>query len=55
VAVLNKFLPVEGRINTLIDIIPQLSIQAELLPPEARKTFEEVMAKHEAAPRQSAE
>jgi hypothetical protein len=43
VLVLNKFLPVEGRINTLIDIIPQLSIDAETLPPESRKIFESLM------------
>ncbi|HLK30135.1 MAG TPA: hypothetical protein VKT28_16255 [Puia sp.] len=49
VVVLNKFLQMEGRINTLIDIIPQLSIQPELLTPEAKKTFDEVVAKYEAA------
>ena len=43
VLVLNKFLPVEGRINTLIDIIPQLNINAETLPPESRKIFENLM------------
>jgi len=48
VVVLNKFLPVEGRINTLIDIIPQLSINHELLSPDSRRAFEEVMAKYEA-------
>lgn len=45
VVVLNKFLQLEGRINTLIDIIPQLSIIPELLSPEANKTYEEVMLK----------
>ncbi|MBS1935422.1 MAG: hypothetical protein JST96_15585 [Bacteroidetes bacterium] len=49
VVVLNKFLQVEGRINTLIDIIPQLTISPELLTPETRKTYEEVMAAYEAA------
>ncbi|MBS1918331.1 MAG: hypothetical protein JST87_18845 [Bacteroidetes bacterium] len=49
VVVLNKFLQVEGRINTLIDIIPQLKITPELLTPETRKTYEEVMAAYEAA------
>ena len=49
VVVLNKFLPVEGRINTLIDIIPQLSIQADTLSPESKKIYEEVIAKYEAA------
>ncbi|WEK37456.1 MAG: hypothetical protein P0Y53_08075 [Candidatus Pseudobacter hemicellulosilyticus] len=46
VVVLNKFLQMEGRINTLIDIIPQLKINADLLSPEARRTYEEVLAKH---------
>lgn len=42
VVVLNKFLPLEGRISTLIDIIPQLKIVPELLSPEARRIYEEV-------------
>ncbi len=48
VVVLNKFLQLEGRINTLVDIIPQLKVTPELLSPEAKKTFDEVMAKYEA-------
>lgn len=47
VVVLNKFLQMEGRINTLMDIIPQLQVNPELLSLEARKTFEEVMARQE--------
>ncbi|HEY4154124.1 MAG TPA: hypothetical protein VGM24_01815 [Puia sp.] len=43
VLVLNKFLPVEGRINTLIDIIPQLKIDAATLPAESRKIFENLL------------
>ncbi len=43
VLVLNKFLPLEGRINTLIDILPQLKINAEQLPPESRKVFENLL------------
>jgi len=31
VVVLNKFLQTEGRINTLLDLIPQLDINLELL------------------------
>ena len=31
VVVLNKFLQLEGRINTLIDLIPQLRIEGETL------------------------
>jgi hypothetical protein len=46
VVVLNKFLQMEGRINTLIDIIPQLNIDPELLSNEARRTYEDVLAKH---------
>jgi hypothetical protein len=48
VVVLNKFLPVEGRINALIDIIPQLQIDSLSLGAVARKTYEEVMARHAA-------
>jgi hypothetical protein len=48
VVVLNKFLQTEGRINTLIDIIPLLYIQPGSLSPETKKTYEEVIAKYEA-------
>ena len=48
VVVLNKFLPMEGRINTLIDIIPQLNVNVELFSPETKKVYDEVIAKHEA-------
>lgn len=47
VVVLNKFLQMEGRINTLIDIIPQLKIDPELLSNEARRTYADVLAKYE--------
>ena len=46
VVVLNKFLQMEGRINTLIDIIPQLRITPEALTSEARKIYEDVMSAH---------
>ena len=48
VVVLNKFLQLDGRINTLIDIIPQLNIEATLLLPETRKLYEEVLSKQAA-------
>lgn len=48
VVVLNKFLQLEGRINTLIDIIPQLTISEELLTPESQKTYRDVMHKMQA-------
>ena len=43
VVVLNKFLQLEGRISTLIDIIPQLRIEPEMLSPEVRRTYDEVL------------
>ena len=48
VVVLNKFLDVEGKINTLIELIPQLSVPYELLTTDAQKMYDEVMLKHEA-------
>ena len=45
VVVLNKFLQLEGRINTLIDIIPKLVQDPETLSAEARKTFDQIHAK----------
>ena len=47
VVVLNKFLQTEGRINTLIDIIPQLRITPEQLSPEVRKVYDDVMSTHQ--------
>jgi hypothetical protein len=45
VVVLNKFLQLEGRINTLIDLLPQLKLDADLLSPESLKVFKEVMSR----------
>lgn len=44
VVVLNKFLNPEGRINTLLDLIPSLVINADLLTHESQKLYDEVMA-----------
>ncbi|WP_121354009.1 hypothetical protein [Flavisolibacter nicotianae] len=49
VVVLNKFLPLEGRINTLIDLVPQLKIDAEALSPDSRKWFDDIMGRYHAA------
>ena len=46
VVVLNKFLQTEGRINTLIDIIPQLNLMPEFFTAETRRVFDDVMTKH---------
>jgi chaperonin cofactor prefoldin len=45
VVVLNKFLQTEGRINTLIDLIPQLEIQTEKLSEESKKLYAEIVSK----------
>ena len=44
VVVLNKFFQTEGRINTLIDLMPQLDINVDTLTHESQKMYEEVMA-----------
>lgn len=49
VVVLNKFLQLEGRINTMLDLIPQLEINPELLTEPGKKVYEEVMAQHSSA------
>jgi hypothetical protein len=43
VLVLNKFLTLEGRINTLIDILPQINLDTEALAPESRKVLESLL------------
>ena len=47
VVVLNKFLNTEGRINTLIDLIPAVSINYEMLTVDAQKMYDEVLARQE--------
>jgi hypothetical protein len=50
VVVLNKFLQLEGRINTVMELIPELTIDPDALSPESRKLYLEVIAKSEAEP-----
>ena len=45
VVVLNKFLQTEGRINTLMDLIPQLDIRTELLTDESKKIHADIISK----------
>jgi hypothetical protein len=40
--VLNKFLNLEARINTLLELIPQLDIQFDKLTHNSQKVYEEV-------------
>ena len=43
VVVLNKFIQMEGRINTLIEIVPQLDINYDLLTHESQKLYDEII------------
>ncbi len=43
VVVLNKFFQTEGRINTLIDLLPQLNINIDELTHESQKLYIELM------------
>lgn len=47
VVVLNKFLQLEGRINTMLDLIPQLEIDSELLTEESKKIYLNIISKLE--------
>jgi hypothetical protein len=49
VVVLNKFLQLEGRINTMIDLVPQLKIDKELLTPDSKKWYDDIMGRYVAA------
>lgn len=45
IVVLNKFLDIEGRINTLLELIPQLQIDFDKLTHESQKLYEDLMKK----------
>ena len=45
VVVLNKFLQLEGKISTLMDIVPQLQLDADHLTPESRKLYDELVSR----------
>jgi hypothetical protein len=47
VVVLNKFLQTEGRINTLIDLIPQLDINTDILTEDSKRMYMDIMSKLE--------
>lgn len=49
VVVLNKFLQLEGRINTLMDIIPQLQVPIDELSAEAKKTYSDILERNRLA------
>ena len=45
VVVLNKFLDTEGRINTLVELIPQIKIEYDKLTLESQKLYESITKK----------
>ncbi|MET0394616.1 MAG: hypothetical protein ABW019_15830 [Chitinophagaceae bacterium] len=47
VVVLNKFLQTEGRINTLIDLIPQLDVNPDALPDDLKKIYADILSRLE--------
>jgi len=47
--VLNKFLDTEGRINTLLDLIPQVKIDFDKLTLESQKLYTLVTTKEQQA------
>ena len=47
VVVLNKFFQTEGRINTMLDLIPQLTINTELLTEDLKKMYKGLVSKLE--------
>jgi hypothetical protein len=47
VVVLNKFLQTDGRINTLLDLIPQLDVNPMTLTEESAKLYREIVSKLE--------
>ena len=44
VIVINKFFQTEGRMNALIDLMPQLEISFDTLTHESQKVYDEVMS-----------
>lgn len=49
VVVLNKFLQTEGRINTLLELIPQLDIPTDQLTDDSKKLYLDIISRLEAA------
>ena len=49
VVVLNKFLTTEGRINTLMDLIPLVNITYEMLTTDSQKMFDNLVIQNESA------
>ena len=49
VVVLNKFLNPEGRINTLVDLIPAVKVNYDMLTRDSQKMYDDILLKHPSA------
>jgi hypothetical protein len=47
VVVLNKFLNPEGRINTLMDLIPSVKVTYDMLTKDSQKMYDEIIHQNE--------
>ena len=47
VVVLNKFLNPEGRVNTLMDLIPSVQVNYDMLTRDSQKMYDEVIRQNE--------
>lgn len=47
VVVLNKFLITEGRINTLMDLIPVININYDMLTKDSQKIYDDMIHQNE--------
>ncbi|MDQ6764449.1 MAG: hypothetical protein M3015_17750 [Bacteroidota bacterium] len=47
VVVLNKFLITEGRINTLMDLIPLININYDMLTKDSQKMYDDMVHQNE--------
>ncbi len=47
VVVLNKFLITEGRINTLMDLIPLVNINHDILTKDSQKMYDDMIHQNE--------
>ena len=47
VVVLNKFLNPEGRINTLMDLIPSVQVNYDMLTKDSQKMYDEIIHQNE--------
>lgn len=50
VAVINRFLNVEGRINVLIEILPSISVNTDELSGEMQKWYQQLMDNNDTEP-----